>query len=187
MSNAFRPPALDSRSWNFLCLIFRRPEEATKQEKACLSTWSLQRLQLQVSPYTNRSNNSTTSRSSSSQTSQPFTHRETKANKKVSYEVIARCKTTAWAIMQEPRKKEREKIYQQEQTRPRRSSTLSLTRPVAVSVKIIAAATSDQRGGRWSLCDNRSIVTKADEALFAVKWLAFRAMGDLQTFKACFV
>ena len=66
--------------------------------------------------------------------------------------------------MQEPRKKEREKIYQQEQTRPRKSS--SLTRPAPV--QIIAAARNNAVAVDL-LCDNRSIVTKADEACFAVK------------------
>ena len=66
--------------------------------------------------------------------------------------------------MQEPRQKETEKIHQQEQTRPRRSS--SLTRPASAAAARINAVAVDL----LYMCDEHSIVTKADEkARFAMK------------------
>ena len=77
--------------------------------------------------------------------------------------------------MQGPTKNKGEKIYQQELDLGDLWVWLELgaTEPVG-SPQILAAA--DQRVAVDFFVDTRSIVTKADKARFAVKWLAFRAM-----------
>ena len=121
---------------------------------------SLQLLQLEGSLYTN---SSTTKRSSSSRTSPPFINAENDKQESKSWgdQQMQNVRT-----MQEPTKI-KGKNYQQE---------LDLG---DIDLWIwLGACTVGAQIRTWPsiFVDNRSIVTKADEARFAVKWLAFRAM-----------
>ena len=141
-----------------LFLFFRRPEEATKQENArfiCSSTWSFQHLQLEGSLYTN---NRTTRRSSSSRT---FTHAD---NDKQESKPKGDRQMQNVCTMQEPTKIKGKNLPTGANST---SESFEFQETQSLSVQIIAA--DDQHVAIDFFVHNRSIVTKADEARFAVK------------------